>query len=152
MKPFARGAARRIAERTRVRRIAQQALHRLDEHLAVGMHVAVFAVAYDSGEFSRRKADDRHADRHRFDDREAEARPADRIEKEAVARAKGGEFEIRYFADAAALRRIHADEVERYALAHRLEQVRAEPAAAPRQMVDDDDAALQFAAVLHVFR
>src|SRR6185437_8656772 len=92
MKALQRGAARAFAETPRFAGIAQQTVHHVRQRVDVGVHEAVLAIADHGAQFGGRETDDGHADGHRLDDRKAETRPANRVEKEAIARAERSEI------------------------------------------------------------
>src|SRR5438309_1289353 len=56
---------------------------------------------------------------------QAQARPADRVEEEAIAALEGGQLGRRDFAQSAQRLRVHADEVEGYFAPRLLEHVHA---------------------------
>ena len=117
-------------------------MHGVDERVQVGIDVAVLAVADHGGEFGRRESDDGHADRHRLDDRQAEARPADRVEEEAVRAVNAARSRLPISpmppADCASM----PTRSSGTRLRDIGEDIAAEPPAALPQMIHDDDAAL----------
>ncbi|MCY1007105.1 hypothetical protein OV079_16390 [Nannocystis pusilla] len=128
-------------------RIGEQAPHVREQAVEVGLDVAVDAALHGGAHLGGGEAEDRQADHHRLAHGQAEAGVADRVEEEAVAAEPGVELAQRQVAEAAERGRVHAGEVERDVGAHAVEHVAAEPSPAPREVVDDDDAARELAAV-----
>ena len=133
----------RLAEPAREGGVGEQRLHAVDQGVDVGVDEAVLAVADDRDELGRGEADDRQADHHRFDDRQAEAGVADRVEEEAVrGHRTPGSASVRDLADAADGLGCPCQPGRAARAARpRAKTSSAEAPAAPRQVVDDDDAA-----------